>query len=327
MIAGIDIAKFIFSIFVVGIHTQPFEQNTGVIKNVVDFLFSISVPFFFLSSSYFLFSKPINSPLELHHNINKYALRLTKLYLMWTAIFLPVTLYDYWTNGKSALHNTFSFFRMLIMVGEHYFSWPLWYLLASIYGIIFLKLLINRKYALPIAAFSLLLLSEFLTHLARGEIAINLHTQTAMEIIQHTISNGRILSGLPYLAAGYYLSRPLNRYATLTFYALGAIGCVLCALKISYISTISMLPVCAAVFLATKNIKPRSSEIYLKLRKASTVIYFTHMYFYFIMSFISRNFHWYGWTPFISTTCCSLAFALLVIKTDKKFRVLKFIFG
>jgi surface polysaccharide O-acyltransferase-like enzyme len=327
MIAGIDAFKFVFSIFVVGIHTHPFEQSTETAKSVVGFFFNMAVPFFFISSSYLLFSKPIDDSSERRRNINRYALKMVKLYAAWTIIYLPVTFYDYWGNGKTVAHNAASFFRMLVMVGEHFFSWPLWYLLASIYGIIIMKLLVNRKFVMPIFAFLLLLLSEFLTRLSRGEISFVPHSQDVAGVIHCTISDGRILSALPYFVAGYYLSRPLDRHVVLKLYVLGGIGSALCMLKMPYISTISMLPVCAAVFLAAKNIKFRPSAKYAKLRRASTVIYFTHMYFYFAVSLIVHDFNWHGWMPFVVVTCCSLAFSLLVIKTERKIGMLKFIFG
>lgn len=328
MFPAIDVAKFIFSVFVIGIHTRPLENATGELsKELTNFLFNLGVPFFFISSGFFLFSKPAHDTKEQHKIIKNYALRLSKLYLIWTAIYIPITLYDAFENGKGFVFNFVNFFRLLVLVGEHFYSWPLWYLLASIYGILAFKPFIARRHLLPLAALVLLIVSQFLTQFARGEIDFLNHAERAKLILKSTISNGRILSGLPYLAIGYYMSKPFSRQIHIAIYGAGLVGLMIFFLKIPFAPSFSTPLVCAAVFLAAKSVKINPSDIFLKLRRASTVMYFSHMLFYFMISLIANDFRWFGWTPFACVTCLSIMSSCIVIKYENKTRALKYIFG
>lgn len=51
---GVDIAKFLFSLVVIGIHTRPFSGITLFGLPVNSVVFPIAVPFFFFCAGYFL---------------------------------------------------------------------------------------------------------------------------------------------------------------------------------------------------------------------------------------------------------------------------------
>lgn len=77
--------------------------------------------------------------------IKAYIKRICKLYLLWTLIYLPLSIYGFILVGMPILKSIAVFFRNILLIGENYMSWPLWYLLALIVavGIIYLFLKIR----------------------------------------------------------------------------------------------------------------------------------------------------------------------------------------
>ena len=61
---------------------------------IISFLDRIIVPFFLICSGYFLFkSMDLNKPD--FKKIRKYILRMCKMYLIWSLIYLPLNIYNY----------------------------------------------------------------------------------------------------------------------------------------------------------------------------------------------------------------------------------------
>ena len=82
--SSIDLAKFVAAIFVVAIHAQPFSGLTQTV--VIDVFARMAVPFFFITSSFFFFSKNPGKK-ELSH----YLRRMGILYLFWFVVEFPIT--------------------------------------------------------------------------------------------------------------------------------------------------------------------------------------------------------------------------------------------
>ena len=109
---AIDVAKFIFSILVVAIHTVPLGNNDyGFPLNLLGSLSRLAVPFFFMASGFFL-SKKFDGDFYSERNIiavKKYALHILFLYGLWTLIYLPITIGDYIQNSYTAKKIIFNF--------------------------------------------------------------------------------------------------------------------------------------------------------------------------------------------------------------------------
>ena len=75
-----------------------------------------------------------------------YFIKYLKLYLLWTGIYLPITLYYYiFLSDQSAGWMIMDFFRGLIFRGEHWNSWMLWYLLSMIYALLIFSIIRHLK--------------------------------------------------------------------------------------------------------------------------------------------------------------------------------------
>ena len=134
------------------------------------------------------------------------------MYIKWSVIYLPLAIYDYWSQNVTPLKATVLYFRNLFLGGMHYNSWQLWYLLSTVYGLIFLLLLLNviksiqLKYiCVTVVAIFSLLLSYIVSLKSCPDIPC--FVLVVGSIIQKTILNGRILQGLYYIPIGFFLSR------------------------------------------------------------------------------------------------------------------------
>lgn len=108
------------AIFVVAIHTNPMTacKNEWILA-VYDSLVTLAVPFFFIASGFFLGNK-MTGTLGDEDNlkvIKAYLFRMIKLYLLWTIIYLPLTIYDYVVSGASVLWCAARFIKGVFLIG------------------------------------------------------------------------------------------------------------------------------------------------------------------------------------------------------------------
>ena len=67
-----------------------------------------------------------------------------KVYLTWSAVYLPLTILGWIIEGKQSLTYLLSCFRNYIFVGENFYSWALWYLNGLVFALIFIDLLLRK---------------------------------------------------------------------------------------------------------------------------------------------------------------------------------------
>ena len=136
---GIDLVKVLMAFVVVSIHTTAW-QLLGIRE--------VAVPYFFLVSGFFLYGKMTGERTADLAAIRGWTFKILRLYLIWTAIYLPFTVYGMVQDGLSWKQALAVFVRNLAFVGENYMSWPLWYLLSMIWsGVLFYLL---RALKLPV---------------------------------------------------------------------------------------------------------------------------------------------------------------------------------
>lgn len=133
---SIDVMKFIMAIVVVAIHTEPFHSSQHNVQIAFNALSGLAVPFFFISSG-FLLGRRMQDDSDVFP-AKRQLIKIIKLYVKWSVIYLPFAIYDYWHTGISPLKAAILYIRNFILGGMHYNSWQLWYLLSTIYGLIFI---------------------------------------------------------------------------------------------------------------------------------------------------------------------------------------------
>lgn len=273
------------AVFVVGIHTTP--QNTisnEWIRNSIDLMFSLAVPFFFATSGYLLFRNILSSPkLEYNTKIRRYTSKIIRMYVVWTIIYIPFTIYGFSLENNGLIKDVAIFIRNFILVGENLYSWPLWYLLGLIYAVGIIYLLLKMHLSVnSIAVIGLLF--------ALAGLGIEyLHTQNPESVklyykIFLTTRNGFFV-GFPCVAMGLWTAKCKNIPISWIVLAL-TIG-ILLSLQTTQLSSMA-LGYCLFLICIRYNMKI-STHHALFCRNLSTIIYLTHMFWVTILWQLLNN--------------------------------------
>ena len=326
----VDICKFIMAFVVIAIHTNPVVNcsNPIVIQGVI-IIEDWAVPFFFIATGFFLFynmERPYSSHMQ---RIDKYLGRIVTLYCVWTFLSLPLTGYGYLQSGNSIIMCILSYIKYFLFVGKLYNSYHLWYLLAMIFAIIIIRIMLKRNLKvryIVIVAVSFYSLHEFMLYMTE-------HMQDSTGILyrfvylyEYVFNKGGIFTGMIYIVAGMIIAQSrkyLNRWL-----AILGIVCIN-FLKLYFNGAIEdYLKIVEAVllFMVMISIEICDRPIYIYLRKASTIIYLSHLILYSFYSFILIKMpNKLGLDSFIVTSLLSLANAGLLIwlMRMEKFRWIK----
>lgn len=328
---GIDIFKFFMALIVVTIHTHPFEgykiiNNSSLYKT----LCSIAVPYFFISFGFLMFRKSNKlssneSLLIIKNSIS----RIAKLYVTWTIIYLPITIYYVVTNNIAFLRDAFFFARGLFFVGEQYYSWPLWYLLAVLYSLIAILLLLKMETKNEhILLISLLMYAFGITIDAYQQISLfsNETIQFTYSLIKKAFGSGRLFTGMLYILIGIFFATykiKVNKFISFLIIIL----CVFLTAKLGvfFVDLFKIITV-TAIFTFSYSMNLPESNFWYFLRKSSTIIYFTHMLFFFLYTLFFKEFPYYGVDAFfVSFICTMLLSSYLLLKPKRK--IIRFLFS
>ena len=322
---SIDCFKLLMAICVIAIHTHPLEScSINIINKFYESFVAIAVPFFFLASG-FLLAQKFDSSFCNQNNlviIKNYLQKITKMYLTWTIIYIPLAIYHYITTETSILKSIILYIRNFIFVGEQYNSWHLWYLLATIYALIFILILKHFKLSpkkILLASFISFLLSIGIDYIITYSENTNNIINSLAKIIKLTIGSGRIFSGIFYITIGIMLSKKQPKL-TISWLIL-IIGLFLnIIINKSYLDSIFIALSSIGLFNIINSFKLPNSKIYPILRTTSTKIYLTHMYIWTIYYMIVYKEKTFGLDSFLVTTAISIILAniSIIIKNKKQ---------
>lgn len=313
------------AVFVISIHTIDFHADTFFGK-MVRYLVDNAVPFFFITSGYLLYA---NTSMGERKTVEDKLLaeikRMIKLYGIWTIIYLPITIFA--SPQTTFVKAFFRFLRNLLFRGENIFSWPLWYLLSSIYALSFLYIVIHflnfKKvlvYTSAGGALLLIYICDYLSHSTEIKGTVLLVAQKA---VRYTITDGRIFTGIFYIVLGLaiaeyqaYINLVINKRQYLLW-----IGCIVWIVFYAmspYKSMVFFLPISSsfAFLLCTK---PYQEEgvCCLYARKASSILYFTHMIWFVIYTnFVCKSLGRHSFGAFLATCFLSFVGATIILSLD-----------
>ena len=308
---GIDLFKFIMSFCVIAIHTSLLNEQSHVFYSLI---IRMAVPFFFLSTG-FLLSNKLNDSNEYNLNIIKNQItKFLKKYLLWSFIYLPLTIY-----GTIRYKYLFSIIiTKFLFMGEEYNSWQLWYLLSSVYAFVFLffcfKKNINSKKMFSIIFFIIILKSLFDYYEVNYE---NFNMIFIVKVIRKTIRNFRIFNGIIFIPIGTKLKKikvPFKINTFLFFLSLLLDYYIKNIIVSEYISIITII----SLFNFVKELNLKKSIIYIYFRKISSIIYYIHMYIFTIYSLIRYKKINFGFEMFLVTSILSFVFSIMYIFISKK---------
>lgn len=328
-ISSLDITKFIMAIFVIAIHTTNLQSSDNIIiQSIFKTITDLAVPFFFMTSAYLLFKKidTCATDNECFAVLKKFLFRIVRLYIIWSIIYLPLAIYEYVKSDTGIVYSVVSYIKQLLLVGEHYYSWPLWYLLSTIYALIIMMLIKKLRMKVQIIFFIsifVFLFGQTITYVMDFHLLPDFFDKT----INYTINNGRLISGISYFITGAALAmlpyRIDKRKAFALFVLIMLIMIVFYEQYIIYYLLKLLLSFMLFEFIIQIDIEYK--PMYSGLRFASAVMYFTHMYFFFVYSKLHNLNAAYGTIGFLFTLFMTLLLSVW-LKTIKDNKLIKQLF-
>ena len=211
---AIDAAKFFCAILIVTIHFPPLgNAAVSPLAQAVNSFFRsylgrIAVPFFLLSAGFFLFRKTASQPFSAAPS-KAYVLRILRLYVLWTILYLPWIIREARESGKNLLTGLLSFLRNFLLTGSYSHLWylPALAVAAALVGWLLRKGL-RPGYILAASAllYCIGLLGQGWFFLLRPLQGTALYSLLRLyEKIFTTTRNG-LFFGFPYVAMGMYLA-------------------------------------------------------------------------------------------------------------------------
>jgi len=302
------------AVAVVAIHTNPLAdcRNESLLK-VYELLVNTAVPFFFIASGYVLAIK-MKWPDALDEDadiarILKQLRKIVQMYLLWTVIYLPLAVWHFVSAETSPIKAVVIYIRGFLLVGEQYNSWPLWYLLSTIYALLVIYFIFVTKKAtirnMIWLSIGSSIISVGLTQLANYEGNLPSLLHVFQKIIMLSIYNGRIFRGLIYIPIGMLLAN--KKIPPLLDGLIFIVGVIVSMWTVStVVKNYLLILIAIALFEIIKSIRLNSSPIYLRLRNLSTTVYFVHMYiwsFYYKAVYGTKT---YGLDSFLVTLIVSI---------------------
>jgi len=258
VLKGVDLFKFLMAIVVVAIHTTSWKMFG---------MRDVAVPYFFMASGYFLFRKMEKSG---EGAMLPWMKSTLKLYLVWTVIYLPFTIYGFVKESLPVGTSVALFVRNLFLVGENYLSWPLWYLLAMLWAGAIIYVL--RRLKAPL--WLMFVIAAILSVMAK---VLDLDNFPLYVKLFKSTRNG-IFLGLLYMVSGgivHQIQEKLpNKILLWLLFAVIAFGAMQYSRHFVFIFTLIL-------FVLSLNINPDwfSTAASSLLRGMSKWVYLTHMIF------------------------------------------------
>lgn len=286
---AVDIMKYFMSILVIIIHkpilNTDLEFQNYLIGNV---LCSIAVPFFFIASSYFFFSKLERNKSD-SGRLLKFEKRLFIMYAIWTVIYIPCILVKYNTGHYNELTLKL-FVGQLITIVKNFFLNAsfvhFWYLNTLMLSVAIIYLMYKKLGPKAVFAIcvSVTIALRLLTYMSSMGISIGqIYTSYVPSLFRNTLEKGLLSVSIGLLLCKADFSQ--NRIQKIFILSLSFISMTACGVFIYkndneiYQTIFYFLVVItsASVFSLCMNIQLKPKVCYVYMRKASTLIYLSQL--------------------------------------------------
>lgn len=308
---AIDICRIIAAVFVIAIHAKVTECVPYFVKNFLDLVFSLAVPFFFMTTGYFM-----GGGVRQQNNGVSISLKRTiVLYVIWNLIYLPLSILGEVTYGNSFFKACFKLMRGWFFVGQNYYSWAFWYLLALIVAEAIIMILTKFRATLKIQIFlssSLFFIGIVLDYLYNYTGIRNVIIDGYYDLFM-TTRNG-LFVGFFYVTIGMVVARIQNRInpkywcAILLMSLLSGIFYSSDGILETSLTAITSISLFGLIIIAEVPEIENSKHI----RDLATTVYLTHMLFVFIGKEILQINN--QMALFVAVTMCSFMLSCGILK-------------
>ena len=340
---SVDLVKFIASILIVVLHSDLFLGINDVLHIAIDCgITRLCVPFFFITSAFFYFRKPLTSK-----NTKRYCIRLLLLYAVWFVISLPKTIFDRFICSEYSIGITiFRFIRSFFVTSTFSGSW---FIISCVFcAVLYYGLSkINNKVSAIITFIICVVVYLWITFTsAYGVFIDKLGLSDFYDKYEMIFGNPFVsfLVGIPYFGLGKFFAENYQKNGLQKF----SKGFCLTG------SIVILVLFIIEVFICNKNGLSKSTDCYFMLlpfilfffplvlkwdvslknakllRIASTVVFFSHFLFLFATELAEWVFKITipNFAKFAFAMICSLAFSFIVLKLQEKkgFHWLKYLY-
>ena len=307
-----DITRCLCALLIIVIHTSPLATYSEIANfYLCNVIARVAVPLFFAMSG-FLFSCKAN--------LKRQMLRIVKIYLGWSVIYLLIQIPQWYKTGWWGLYVVKDYIVALIAQGSYY---HLWYLLATLYALPVLYILI-KKLPKPvlIGASTILWILECLTY-SYGWIGIENSFPWLIGLFNRfSAITSAILRALPLMITGMiagkqYTDKSAKAWGKRALFAFGLAAAEASLLyffspnkeNVSYLFMTPVATYYAICFLLNWNVTLRNKRTATILRNCSLIIYCVHPLVY---HFVQKAQCPAGILRWILVTILSVAIALLI---------------
>lgn len=333
--AAVDVAKYVGALLVVAIHTFPFvDFSESFNLFFISTICRLAVPMFFVCSGFFLFKKIRRG--SGYEEENKAALlhflkRLGILYLVWTVIYLPYTIWNFAANGFSFMV-LIGWIRDVLLNGSYY---HLWFLPALMLGGAIVYWLYTRKglvFSLSVCM-GLYLFGWLVNVFAPMWEALPVVSVVYGFLIRllGTVRDGIFFAPI-FVLIGLICAKlkSPNRQACAIGFAISFLCLIL---EVSLYAWIGVLTDKSCMFLSLivcmyflmhllRQLTLRPSSVYRSLRQESTLIYVSHILFARLLLLFLPNMHF---VVYLGTLACAQVFATFAVRERRQFPWLKWL--
>lgn len=323
---GVDLGRMIMALAVVLIHINfiSIESRYFILRLIASFV-DFAVPFFFIASGFFLERKVTVNRTRINVILLDFLKKNITIYLIWTLLYLPLTIYGLYTEGNLNIHGVAIFLRNLLVKGENFYSWPLWYLLSVIYVAawfsVWHKLKLSKRF-LIISGLTIYLLDAFLL----DPLIVYIDNNAITWFYESTLESSRILSGFLFISIGVclysYFSKIDFKIGILGFIS----GLLLNMLNLPILQILGLIIGSICLFSVLLDIQYSNGKIGFYMRKFSSVTFFSHMYFFFFLRYLSEVPAVLQSYEFIVTIIMCILLTFVVLRTQHLCRLFRVIY-
>ncbi|MBS3972470.1 MAG: acyltransferase family protein [Erysipelotrichia bacterium] len=319
----LNIMKLLMAFFVMVVHFSPFKTIHPILHHVSIHGFPrIVVPFFFLCSGYLLSSHGVISPDRLRKTLKK----LVSLYLFWTLLHLPLIILEL-THFPNAEPLWISLPRSFFFEGSFL---HLWYLLASIIGLVIVTSLLKVFSITQVLFLSLILYIIGVLGDSYYGFSIGLRglsdLMTLLFQFIRTTRNGLFFAPI-YLSLGMFIKKNPKVFSMWTLSLIFIIILGLNTAEVLWLKgmvwakdynlTFTSLPLSLITFLISLQIKVNFDTT--RFKEIAATLFYIHIWVYVLVQFVltggdTTYFKNYGMDGFLITVVLTTVITLFIHK-------------
>lgn len=340
---SLDLMKFICAFLIIILHTAPLSSYSRIIsyglRNIVTV---VAVPLFFMCSGFILSKKLCLCTDDKSYNnaLKKSSKRIIITYCLWSAIYFVFVVVKWLREG-------FTYKLVLRYIWEFFFegSYSTIWFLPALLAAQLLVFLLHKKIpykniliiSLPIYAITLLGTSYY--GLITQRVGVLKRFFDIYYLLFSNMKNG-LFFGFIFVALGAFIAeltqvkKPVSlkksTVCIVIFWGMLAIEQVLSSYFVSRScdTSLMMIPLCYFIFNLVLNIDLKDSDIYIKMRKYSILMFLCQriplsileLYLYDTVLFTNSILF------FITVTISTLIISYIIIELSKKFKIFNYLY-